>query len=357
MYMGIIEVLLLLLVSLVLILITLSSYLIIRKKVTMMTETKINEYKNIYRQSIEDYLYKGRDVILPTKKSPELLKALIDLFIEYVPTLDNNAHLRLQTIAEHQLTDEIKHHLTQKNEHIRLNTLRLMETFRLDHLTKELHVLYQEQSLTPREEAQLLKLLAMFNDQTIVRKLLSRKHPLSHFELLSIFSNMEFESFSKLMDRFDSVSKHDQLAMLDAIAIHQWDHFTPILDQQLKSNDIEFQIRSLKVYSIIGTYDTDIHLTPFLQSDVWQLRLMAIKVVGKSNLEHYKNDLLRLLTDQEYLVRKEAANTLLRFSDGIQTLTQVMKESDDLFAIDMASECLEKERTKDLYELVPHLTN
>ena len=71
---------------------------------------------------------------------------------------------------------------------------------------------------------------------------------------------------------------------------------------------------------------------------------MVIKVAGVQRMDEYKERLIELLSDREYIVRAEAAKAILRFKDGVSILTKVTEDSNDVFAKDMAIEWLEKER-------------
>ena len=71
--------------------------------------------------------------------------------------------------------------------------------------------------------------------------------------------------------------------------------------------------------------------------------MMAAKAAGVRRISTFKDSLVTLLSDREYVVRSEAAKAILQFKGGVDLLRKVVSESNDGFAKDMALEWLGKE--------------
>lgn len=310
----------------------------------------IDSFKEETRFLIYQFLYEGEKEALSKTYSKEQITAIFELLNDFALVMDDQeASQRLKQFANKHMYTYITENLRHKRWNIRLNALYMIENFQMDHLQTELEAHFTYKKLTQLEETQLLKLYAMFHYETIIDKVLHTKHSLSNFELLSIFAQMNKTTFTKLSDQFQTLPFPYQLAILDTIANKNCHEFAPLIRQLLEVNEIELKIRSLKVYAETDISAENIDLIPFLYHDVWQLRLMATKIVGTKKLDYYKDATVDRLTDQEYIIRKEAAKALVQFPDGEELLREITKKSDDPFAVDMANEWLQKERVRNFY--------
>lgn len=306
-----------------------------------------------YRIPIFHYLWHGYDEQLPIPKTREQLVAIIDVLKKYAVALnDESMIVRLRQYAEMHLSAFIKENLNKRRWSSRMNALYMIESFRMLNMNNELESHYQKKDLTQLEETQILKIYAYLDEPSLLRKLLNSKHTLSDFEIRSILTKMKHVTFSKLVNRFDMLPFQYQLAVLDTIATNQLTDHYQLLKKTLEHNEIEVQIRTLKAYVETGLSMTESEVKPFLFADAWQMRMLAAKVVGVQQIARCKETLVELLSDREYVVRKEAAVALLSFSDGIDVLADVIQTSNDRFAIDMAKEQLERERGKLLIGLL-----
>lgn len=333
-----------LILGLCFVLMSLFLYLIIKKYLNNQTRQEIAECKEAYRLDMFRYLQTGEQQLLHVKQGEEEFKALVELLSEYSTVLDGaNVQERISLFAKQYLTSYIKKELKQRRWSLRMNALYSIDVFYMDHLRETLHDLYKKKKTTIAEKAQILKLFALFNDEQLVYYIKEVNQNISNFSILSILSKIEEEKFDELVAEFASLSARMQYMVIETIEKRQHIKHHPFLQKLMLTEDEELQIRSLKAVANIGVRMDWAPIPRLLDSESWQIRMMATKVVGMQRIEPLKGKLIELLSDREYMVRSEAAKAILRFKDGVSILTSVTKESNDLFAKDMAIEWLERE--------------
>ncbi|WP_338449965.1 hypothetical protein R4Z09_28120 [Niallia oryzisoli] len=321
-------------------------YLMVKKYQKNQTRQQINALKEDYRLAVFHYLQNGQTELWGQDPEKEKVMALIELLSDYSHVLTGReVEERIYLFAKEHLTDFIKKKLTKKRWSLRMNALFAIEDFYMEHLVPSLHDLYQKRSTTTSEKAQILKLIAKYNDPKIVEyiKGINQNQNLSEFSLISILSIMDDEKLDELLSDFDELPNRTQYILVDMIGKKQLTQHHPLLQKLVLQDDAELRIRALKAYAQSGIPIDAKALGGFFEADNWQLRMMAARVAGMQRLDMYRESLLNLLSDREYIVRAEAAKAILRYKEGKAILQRVTEESKDLFAKDMAVEWLEKE--------------
>lgn len=337
--------LLILFLVLLFLLLSLFLYLMLKKYLNNKSSQKVNRIKEQARLEMFHYLQTGDTGSLEFEPSEEKFIALIELLSEYAHVLESpEVRERIRQFAKQHLTSFIRKELKQKRWSLRMNALYSIEDFHQDQFLADLHVLYRKKKTNHAEKAQIIKLFAMFNDPNLLRYIRETYQGLSDFSLLSIFSEMDHAKLDELLMDFQSMPKRIQYLLIDTIGKNQLMEYLPLLHQLLKQEDHEVTIRTLKAFALSGFPIEESLLAPFFESELGQIRMMAVRVAGVQRLEHVKGILISLLSDPIYNVRAEAAKALLRFKDGEDILQTVIKQSKDAFAKDMAREWLEKER-------------
>ncbi|WP_394237034.1 HEAT repeat domain-containing protein [Niallia oryzisoli] len=335
----------LLFLALLFILISLFFYLIVKKYQNNQLRQRINAMKDEYRLAVFHYLQNGESEFLGQDLGEEKVKALIELLSDYShvltgPEVEEKIHL----FAKEHLSDFIKKELTKKRWSLRMNALFAIEDFYMEHLVPILHKLYGKRGTTLSEKAQILKLLAAFNDSKIVDYIKGIDQELSEFSLVSILSSMNDDKLDELFSCLDELPKRTQYILVEMIGKKQLTEHHSLLQKLVLQDETELRIRALKAYVNSGIPIDAAAIDGFFEEDNWQLRMMAARVAGMQRLDLYKDRLLTLLSDREYVVRAEAAKAILRFKEGEAILKKVTDESKDIFAKDMAVEWLEKGR-------------
>ncbi len=330
--------------SMLFLLLSLFLYLIIKKQLNNQFQKKVQEYKEVYRLKVFRYLQTGeQDELGDFEENEELLKALVELLNDYSQLLNGSEiQKRISYFANQHLTNFLEKQLSQRRWSLRMNALYMIEDFYLVNLTEILHRIYNHKKTTVSEKAQILKILAKFDDKRVVDYIKYIDQDISNFSVLSIFLILNEEKLEKLVEGFQQLSTRLQYMVIETIEKRHLIKYHQFLLILVGNEDEEVRIRALKAIAKTGIPIDPEPINDFLQSNSWTTRMMAIKVVGMQRLEFFKPQLIELLSDREYPVRAEAAKAILRFKDGVTILTTVTKESTDLFAKEMAIEWLEK---------------
>ncbi|GHH98056.1 HEAT repeat domain-containing protein [Neobacillus kokaensis] len=337
-------------IALLFLLVSIFFYLFVKKYFNNQTRMEIFQLKEDYQLDMFHYLQTGNGEWLNSSLNQEQLIALMELLTEYSNVLDGPVvEDRIREFADKYLTSFIKKELKKGRWSLRMNALYAIEGLYMKQLIPSVHALYKKRRTTIAEKSQIVKLLARFHDPQVPQYLKDIHEDLSNFSLLSIVSNLEEKTLDELIENFNELSKKLQYVVIDTIGKKQLTHHHMLLHRLLSEDDEELRIRSLKAYANSGLpIDTNL-LAAFFESDNWQVRMMAAKVTGVERIERFKLQLIYLLSDREYIVRSEAAKSILRFRDGEGILTMVVDQTKDLFAKDMAIEWLEKERNNHSY--------
>ncbi|UGB30038.1 HEAT repeat domain-containing protein [Metabacillus sp. B2-18] len=326
------------------ILISLFTYLLIIKHFHNQKRKKIDDLKETYRLDMFHFLQSGKEGSLQPDKTEEKFIALIELLNEYSNVLDSeDVKGKISGFANKHLTNYIKSELKQRRWSLRMNALYSIEDFYMNHFVGELHKLYAKKNVTRTEKFQMLNLFAKFHDDQIVYYLKNVDPAISNFTLLSILSLLKEEHFNELADDFGALSKQMQYMIIETIGKKQYLHYINLIQKLLENSDEELRIRALKAFANTGAPIDEAILSKFFESTSWQVRMMAAKVAGVRRLSPFKDRLVSLLSDREYVVRSEAAKAILQFKGGVDLLRKVVSESNDGFAKDMALEWLGKE--------------
>lgn len=330
--------------SMLFLLLSLFLYLMVKKHLNNQFQQKVDEYKDAYRIKVFRYLQTGDpDELGNVKEDEELLKALVELLSDYSQLLTGpEIQMRISYFANQHLMNYLEKQLVQRRWSLRMNALYMIEDFYLVNLSEILHRTYNQKITTVSEKAQILKTLAKFDDKRVGEYIKYVDQNISDFTLLSIFLILEEEKLDKLVEEFQQLSTRLQCLLIETIEKRQLIKHHQFLLILIENEDEEVKIRALKAIANTGIPIEPELIKDFLQSSSWTTRMMATKVVGMQRLETCKPQLITLLSDREYSVRAEAAKAILRFKDGLAILTNVTKESTDIFAKDMAIEWLEK---------------
>ncbi|MRX73115.1 hypothetical protein GJU40_13280 [Bacillus lacus] len=327
-----------------LLLFVLFGYLVIHKAYKIRFKRRVSFSKEKYRLPLYHFLSEGTvsKVIIPHSRFS--LIAASELLNEYSQVLEGEkVRNRMRAYAEKHLSSWILKQLHSRRWSLRMNSLYMIEDLRLN-FTQEIEKHYLSRRLTAAEEVLLLKISADRNDPQLLEKLQHPKYQLSDFSYLSIFEHLQEDQFSVFAERFDALPLQLKCVVLEVIGQRQLFDYHGLLVNMLNSEESELRVRALKSIGETGLLVEEEKLLPFFSSAMWLERLMAAKVVNSLKLISFSDVLADLMSDEEYLVRSEAAGALSRFHGGTDILRRVAENSQDPFARDMAAEWLKKER-------------
>lgn len=331
------------LVSLLIILTSLFVYLVVQKVIENEKRRKINEYKERYQQTIFRYLNEGIGEGELSCCSSLKQQALMEL-LEHFSSVLASKHIqeRIRQFAETHFQKRIREQLMHRRWSVRMNALFFIEDFRMKAMINDIKRLYHSRKLTKSEEVQILKIYAIFDYRDLYERMVAPKYPLTEFAYRLLFRYMSDDMLSYAAERFSKWPPIMQYAFIDIIGIRNRSEYGPFLERLLTNESPEIRIRSLKAIAAMGYFLDVSKLKLHLASPHWQERLMAIKVCGNIRANELIPQLVRLLCDETFSVRSQAAQSLLRMEQGIEVLKEVAAASDDPYARDMAQEWLER---------------
>lgn len=329
--------------GLLLLLVCFLSYLLIQKARLNAFRAKVESYKDSIKESLFIYLYrKDEEHRIEPKNKIELagVEELLSGFSAAVQGDDIRNNITLY--AEKVFTPKYKKELHHSRWSVRMNALYAIEDFGLTTLTDQLVEMYEKKNSTAAEKNQILKILVKLNRPEFVVYMTNASKPLSEFMYRSLFGTMNSEQFQQFINKFEDLQEEIQLPLIDMIGINHKLEYIDFLKMHMKSSSEELRIRSLKSLNALSFPLKVEELTKHLQSDMWQERMMATKLVGKTRDEKGLSLLEQSLKDSHFLVRSNAAQSMMKIPTGTEYLVHVYKTTDDKFSKDMAAEWLEK---------------
>lgn len=227
-----------------------------------------------------------------------------------------------------------------------MNTLHRIEKFSMDSLVEECLEIYNAKRTSELEALQVLRILSNLQDERLFTILLEEEREFPHFYYLDIFKRLDeplFEQFTSVGEKF---SIWIQLALVESVGNRGEYKYLPFIESYLTSEDTEFRIRALKSLVKIGYVTNVENIRSSFESESWQERMMAAKLMKPLREKRYLNQLLLLLTDESWWVRTTAAESIMAQYDGHLILEDVASTHVDRFARDAAKEwLLRKENT------------
>ncbi|WP_182199349.1 HEAT repeat domain-containing protein [Paraliobacillus salinarum] len=305
---------------------------------------RINMHKDKYRVPIFEYLSSGETTRLIQPIGKERKVAIEELLKEYVSVLDSlETRLNLSRYAETHLMDLYLNNLKSIYWGKRMNTLFNIENFHMTSLEEEVieHIL-NKQSAQKEEKIQGLCILAHFQSNSFESFLEQNYKDLSEFDLRNILRRLNDIQLEDLIVDFDNYEQHLQCAILDRISLLAQVEFVPFLESVFFNKEDEIRIRALKALSNIGHVQDIRQYFSLCQSTIWQERMLLAKLLKIIQDEQAIPCLKKLLHDQSWWVRSQAGQTIASYPSGNVILNDILIESNDNFAKDMARECLDK---------------
>lgn len=275
-------------------------------------------------------------------------KAAIDrIFTRYVKNIKNE-DIR-DKIAHYNQLNSRKFYLKKlqsKNWGERISILYKISDFKMFFLVPEVEkLLRRTKKLTLEEYVICLKILAIYNRNLFLAHLYKPKMHLGEFEYKKLIHELDESYFQEFKERFDQLPINLRVSFIEILGYEADSSISSItfLEGLLDHYDSEFRIRAMKALAHISAYINFERYKQFANSTIWEERLMFAKL-----LIHIPEDLARpylekLIEDEVWFVRKQAATTLSKIKNGMSSLNQIIQSSNDQYAVDAAKESLRKE--------------
>jgi hypothetical protein len=319
-------------------------YLTIRKAIENNIRNKIDAYKEENRDHVFRFLYKGemsRHLLPDNQIKYVAIEELLNEFANVVEgeELEN----RMGSFAEMYFLNRYKKNLSHRRWSIRMNVLYNIESFRMEKLLDDVVNLYTTgKNLSEAEAVQILKIMVKFDHPELFNHLISNKHDFSEFVYRLLFSNMTDETLDVFLENFYKLPDKLKLTIIDIVGIENRHECSLLLKAQLIDEKDEIRIRSLKALSHLSTPLTKEELKRHLISENYEERIIALKVCASVRKKEYIPLIIERMSDAMFVVRQQAGQAIYRYPNGIELLREILLQSNDKFARDMALEWLEK---------------
>jgi hypothetical protein len=319
------------------------TYLIVRKAIEIRHNSKIEAYKNQYREHIFTFLMNGEFSDRFISNTIEKKLALEDLLSRYSEVLEGeNEKKNLYILAELYLAEYYKNLLKSRKWSKRMNGLFRIEDFHIRSLELLVKDLVNRKKLTKSEQVLGLRILALFEDETLYDKLITNHSTLSEFDYRSILYKANETLIERFVLGFYQCQPALQYAILDILALKNELKYASFLETVYKSNSGEIRLRALKALASIGFVKNLNEFLPLCQSGKWQERMMLAKLLGAIGEVEGLKCLEELLHDSTWWVRSQAAQSMKNYPNGTSLLKMVYETSKDPYAKDMAREWMNK---------------
>jgi HEAT repeat protein len=134
-------------------------------------------------------------------------------------------------------------------------------------------------------------------------------------------------------------------AVIEALGLGGEHAARAALEQRLSSGDLDLRVSAVRALGRIQAIESTTALLGALKDDTWQVRAQAARALGEVGATLAIPALATRLTDPSWWVRRHAAYALHHLGhDGQVALRRVAETSPDTYAREMAGEALEGHR-------------
>ncbi len=328
--------------ALFLILVMISIYIVLNNA----KEKAVAEKIHIYIENKQNlwYRYLNDEIPLPQELIPNNnieIKAIEVIFLAYVENVSNpSIKEKIRKYSNKYLRQYYLGLLSSKRWSLRMNALYRIISFGKDSLADECKKLEKRAKLSPEERFQLLVIQSAFDEANFVKEFANLSIKLSEYEYKKLLIGFNSDILKKMTHHMKDFPEEYQYYFIDVLGISRSLDFLPFLENNLSHKNPEIRIRSLKAINEIGIVSDMEPYKVFLNSPIWEERLMLAKLLGVFSLEEAYPYLEQLLQDENWWVRSNAARSIGNSKDGRSRLEMFIATAHDQYAIDMAREVL-----------------
>ncbi|MDQ0484162.1 HEAT repeat domain-containing protein [Guptibacillus hwajinpoensis] len=324
-------------------------FLVIRKVYANKFQKQKEHWKRYYLKHIDLVIRGKEELLFPDKLS--MIEAFEEVLARYYSLMKGNTDIasRIEELAEQVLHKDYKKRLKHGRWSIRMNTLHRIEKFRMVSLIEDCVAIYDKERTSELESLQILRILANLQDERIYTMLVNEEREFPSFYYLDLFVRLNERLFNQFTDAVKEFPLTIQCSLIEAMGERGNYSYIPTIEFYLRSEIPEFRIRALKSLTKVG-YLTDVErIRPSFHAASWQERMMAAKLIKHLRDKRFIDDLLILLSDDNWWVRTTAAESIIAQQNGVEILEDVVHTHVDRFARDIANEWLLRKGKKSVF--------
>ncbi|MBL0389045.1 HEAT repeat domain-containing protein [Tumebacillus sp. ITR2] len=319
-------------------------YLVVQKSFDVRWHSKLKLRRERLKPMVQKFLLEGEESRGLQHLNEADLVVLKDLLLEYNQVLRGvEQRERLQALAQLVFTEHFRRDMNSRNYANRLNALYAIEEFRMESLREDVvERLRRKRKMGTVERYQLYAILAGLQDDALLGFLTdSAQEPLPDFVYRELLLKMEDSLFNRLFNQIYTLPTALRYCLIDIIGNKGDYSYLTAIEELTYSRSVEERIRALKAITKFGYVKRGSTLVDKSEAETWQERLMASRAMGAVAKDEFVDVLKKMLRDSSWWVRKESAQSLLRYPRGQEILRQIAESDEDRYARDMAREWLE----------------
>ena len=338
-----INILLKLIIVLLIVLFCFSFYLSIKRLIEGYQLEKKSNYVNGKQNEWYRYFRGEKEfspLLIPNNKYE--IQGVEEIFLAYLTNLSNDT---IQDKIKQFSNQYLKHHyqklLRSRKWSTRMNAMYRIADFHIDSLLSECEK-REGKKLSKEENFHLLKIYSIFHKSKFINRFLTLSETFSEYEYKKLLMGVSPEILEGLITRIEELPLPCQYSIIDTLGIKRNEDNLPFLEARLKNGDAEIRIRALKAIHEIGIILNQEEYLSFADSSIWEERLMITKLLGNLPLDDTLPYLEKLLQDESWWVRSQAAKTIGNGKNGNEMLQAFIETATDKYAVDIAYEVLRK---------------
>ncbi|MBW5447298.1 hypothetical protein GE107_14675 [Cohnella sp. CFH 77786] len=326
-------------------------YLFIKKTISNRYEMRKKKLLEDYHKSdsvLERYLRTGHMERRMVLGSAVEYEAMQEYFVKRIQVVNEEEHQRIQLFFQQHLVDHYRKRLSSRRYNQRISSLLYIERFNLRELLPDLENLLSKK-IGDVEKYAVLRVMAGLQSERIIEIMMDPTQNLPDYVCRQLLYPLNMNLMERFIAGFDQCPPSLQDNLLDILRIRNERSlaFLQMLELLVNSEREELRIRAIKALASFG-YASKQGLQRIEESldhwdaKSWQEKLMLTKLMGSIKSGPFLEKLQELISDRSFMIRSEAAASILLYKDGVQILRKIEASHEDRFAQDIAKEMLKR---------------
>jgi hypothetical protein len=299
------------------------SYLAYRYQKEQRIKAIIEDYtKKHFKAWFNHFIYDApiTRVMLPIRGAEHL--AIERIFLSFLKQYKNNSvQQKISSFMDRYEIAYYEKQLKSKNWSDRLNAIYRISDFQI-HAIVPAYNCQKLAKLNVEERVEYLKMYAAVQPENLNEYLIHETTQMEELDYKQIFTQLHMRAFHEVVLLFPQLKPNAQYAVIEMIALQQKNEYENLLRGMLLHENQEVRIRVLKAFEKMFFKLPFDELATFLQSAIWEERLIATRLLKYYALEFSEPYFEQLVTDDHHYVRNEAFATVQKIKNGAQWLAK-----------------------------------